>query len=207
MKKYRDHYFKRAKSDKYPARSVYKLKEIDKRFKLLSQGDKILDLGAAPGSWTMFAAEKAGPQGAVLAVDLNPAETGFSENVTFLQGDVFDPPPEVAGAMAEIGPFDAVISDMAPKTTGHKSTDQARSMALAEEALALACEHLIKGGNFVVKVFQGPDDQDYLKAMRRVFEKVKPFKPKSSRRESKEMFYTGLFFRGGSPWEDRDPQA
>lgn len=207
MKKYRDHYFKRAKSDNYPARSVYKLKEIDKRFKLLSQGDKILDLGAAPGSWTMFASEKVGQQGLVLAVDLNPAETGFSENVTFLQGDVFDPPREVAEAMSEKGPFNTVISDMAPKTTGHKSTDQARSMALAEEALALACEHLILGGNFVVKVFQGPDEQDYTKALRRVFENVKSFKPKSSRQESKEIFFVARGFNGGSPWEEPGPQA
>lgn len=205
MKQYRDHYFKRAKQDKYPARSVYKLKEIDKRFHILVQGQKILDLGAAPGSWTMFAAEKVGPQGSVLAVDLQETSQKFAENVTFLQGDVFEPPPEVAEHMAAKGPFNVVVSDMAPKTTGHKSTDQARSMALAEQALALACEHLILGGNFVVKVFQGPDDQAYMKAMRKVFDKVKSFKPKSSRQESKEIFYVGLDFKGGNPWEDMTP--
>jgi len=205
MKKYRDHYFKRAKHDHYPARSVYKLKEIDKRFHILSQGQRILDLGAAPGSWTMFAAEKAGPQGSVLAVDLQETDQNFADNVIFLQGDVFEPPPEVAEHMAERTPFHVVISDMAPKTTGHKSTDQARSMALAEEALALACEHLIVGGNFVVKVFQGPDDQAYMKAMRMVFDQVKTFKPKSSRQESKEIFFVGLDFKGGNPWEDMTP--
>jgi 23S rRNA (uridine2552-2'-O)-methyltransferase len=138
-------------------------------------------------------------------VDLQETDQNFSDNVTFLQGDVFEPPPEVAEHMAERTPFHVVISDMAPKTTGHKSTDQARSMALAEEALALACEHLIVGGNFVVKVFQGPDDQAYMKAMRMVFDQVKTFKPKSSRQESKEIFFVGLEFKGGSPWQDMMP--
>ena len=100
--------------------------------------------------------------------------------------------------LAELGPFDLVISDMAPRTTGTRFTDQARSLELTLEALAVACLHLKQGGNFVVKIFMGPDIQDLLTPMRKAFSSVKSFKPKSSRAESKETFFTGLGFRGNT---------
>lgn len=192
MKKYRDHYFLKAKRENYPARSVYKLKEMDKKFHLFKPGQRVLDLGAAPGSWTLYAAERIGDHGRALGVDLQTTETSFPANATFLQGDVFEPSGEVLAAMDGLAPFDLVISDMAPKTCGVKHADQARSMNLAEAALEIAVERLKPGGHFVVKIFLGPDVSELTRAMRGVFETVKSFKPDSSRSESKEQFLVGL---------------
>ena len=113
-----------------------------------------------------------------------------------MQEDVFNRSAEFEAKLAEVGPFDLVISDMAPRTTGTRFTDQARSLDLTVEALAVACLHLKKGGSFVVKIFMGPDVQELLAPMRKAFDTVKSFKPKSSRAESKETFFVGLGFRG-----------
>ncbi|MBZ2171376.1 RlmE family RNA methyltransferase [Nitratidesulfovibrio sp. SRB-5] len=196
MKTYRDHYFLKAKQENYPARSIYKLKEIDNRFKLFRQGMKVLDLGAAPGSWSLGAAERVGPKGRVLACDLQNTDTQFPPNVTFMQEDVFNRSEAFEDALAAMGPFHVVISDMAPRTTGTRFTDQARSLELCIEALAVADHCLIKGGSFVVKIFMGPDVKQLLDALRARFETVKTFKPKSSRVESKETFYVCLGYRG-----------
>lgn len=203
MKVYRDHYFLKAKKENYPARSVYKLKEIDNRFKLFRPGMKVLDLGAAPGSWSLGAAEKVGPKGFVLGCDIQTTTTVFPANVTFMQEDVFNRSEAFDDALARMTPFHVVISDMAPQTTGTKFTDQARSLELCLEALAVANLCLIKGGSFVVKIFMGPDVQDLLKAMRACFDSVKSFKPKSSRVESKETFYVGLGFKGRDAANDQ----
>ena len=195
MKEYRDHYFLKAKRENYPARSVYKLKELDAKFRLLRPGQKILDLGAAPGSWSLGAAEKVGSRGLVLACDIQSTETTFPPQIIFMQEDVFNRSPAFEAKLEELGPFDHVISDMAPRTTGTRFTDQARSLDLAVEALAVACLHLKQGGSFVVKIFMGPDVQELLAPMRKAFTTVKSFKPKSSRAESKETFFVGLGFR------------
>ena len=192
MKKYRDHYFKQAKKDDYPARSVYKLKEIDKKLRLLRPGLKVVDLGAAPGSWTLFAAQKTGPQGLVLSADLNPLSGDFPPQVTFFQADVFARGEAFSQALEDLGPFDILLSDMAPKTTGNRITDQARSLELAEAALLLARKWLAPGGFFVVKIFMGPDVKAYQDSLRDHFATVKNFKPKSSRAESFESFYVGI---------------
>lgn len=198
MKEYRDHYFLKAKRENYPARSVYKLKELDAKFRLLKPGMKVLDLGAAPGSWSLGVAEKVGSKGLVLACDIQSTETAFPPQVLFMQEDVFQRSAAFEAKLAELGPFDLVISDMAPRTTGTRFTDQARSLELTLEALAVACLHLKQGGNFVVKIFMGPDIQDLLTPMRKAFSSVKSLKPKSSRAESKETFFTGLGFRGNT---------
>lgn len=196
MKKLHDHYFKRAKQENYPARSVYKLQEMDASFKLFRPGQKVLDLGATPGSWTLYAAKKVGPAGRVLGVDINPADTVFPENVTFLVADALEPGPEFTALVDSMKPFDLVISDMAPRTTGSRITDQARSLELVEQALALARTCLIQGGHFIAKVFMGPDVKPFTDSMRGAFEKVKTAKPKSSRSESFEQFIVGLGYRG-----------
>jgi len=196
MKKLHDHYFHRAKQENYPARSVYKLQEMDVSFKLLRPGQKVLDLGAAPGSWSLYAAKKVGPSGRVLGVDLQATDTAFPANVTFLVGDALEPGPEFRALLDALRPFDLVISDMAPRTTGQRVTDQARSLELVEQALALAGSCLIHGGHFVAKVFMGPDVKAFTDSMRGAFEKVKTAKPKSSRPESFEQFIVGLGFRG-----------
>lgn len=196
MKEYRDHYFRKAKADNYPARSVYKLKELDARFRLLRAGMKVLDLGAAPGSWSLGAAEKVGQKGIILACDTRPTDTVFPPQVKFMCDNVLEPSGEFKQALLQIGPFDLVMSDMAPFTTGNKLTDQARSLELAQQAFCIARETLRKGGNFIVKIFMGPDMNELLFAMRAQFRDVKTFKPKSSRAESKETFFIGLGCHG-----------
>ncbi len=196
MKEYRDYYFRKAKEQSYPARSVYKLKEIDNKFKIFRRGMKVLDLGAAPGSWSLGAAEKVGKEGFVLGCDIQTTETIFPSNIIFMQEDVFERSPEFEEKLQKLGPFDVVISDMAPRTTGTKFTDQTRSLELCIEALAVASLYLKEGGAFVVKIFMGPDVQDLLLPMRKQFAKVKSFKPNSSRQESKETFFVGTGFKG-----------
>lgn len=195
MKQYRDHYFKRAKAENYPARSVYKLQEMDSKFALLKPGMKVLDLGAAPGSWTLFAAKKVGEAGFVLALDIQTTEQEFPPNVRFLVHDAFEDTPELLALMEPLLPFDFVMSDMAPRTTGVKFTDQARSVELCERARDVALRRLKPGGDFVAKIFEGPDAKGFQESLRPHFEKVRVFKPKSSRAESKETFILGLGFR------------
>ncbi|MDE5833202.1 MAG: RlmE family RNA methyltransferase [Desulfovibrio sp.] len=196
MKEYRDYYFRKAKNENYPARSVYKLKELDSKFGLLKRGMKVLDLGAAPGSWTLGALEKIGETGKLIACDLKNIEIPTPPAAEFFQEDIFNPSGEFILKLKEAGPFDLVMSDMAPATTGSRFTDQARSMELFLRALEIAREHLGIGGSFVAKVFMGPDVRDALDVMRRVFKTVKTHKPKSSRPESKETFLAGLGYKG-----------
>ena len=196
MKKYRDYYFLKAKQENYPARSVYKLKEMDSRFHLLKAGMHVLDLGAAPGSWSLGAAEKVGKTGLVLAADIQETLTVFPDNVLFMQEDVFERSAEFEAVLAKFAPFDLVMSDMAPFTTGNKFTDQSRSHDLCVQALEIAKLYLKPGGNFIVKIFMGPDVQEYLVTLRKLFVRVQGFKPQSSRSESKETFYLGFGFQG-----------
>ena len=196
MKTYRDHFFLKAKQENYPARSVYKLKEIDKRFRIFRQGQRVLDLGAAPGSWSLGAAERVGESGLVIGADIQSTSTNFPRNIHFYQEDVFSRSEAFEAVLRENGPFHVVMSDMAPRTTGHRGTDQARSAALCEEALAVALAHLIKGGSFIVKVFMGPDVKPFTEELRRHFTTVKAFKPTSSRSESMETFSISMGFKG-----------
>ena len=199
MKKYRDHDFLKAKQENYPARSVYKLKEIHKRFSVFKKGMRVLDLGAAPGSWSLAAAEYVGEQGKVLGLDLKTTDTSFPRNITFMQGDVFDLSPEFRELLAQIGPFHVVMSDMAPNTIGHRASDQARSAAVILEALEVARAWLRPGGHFIVKFFMGPEVQAFGQTLRREFQSVKSFKPQSSRSESFESFYVAMGFKGLPP--------
>ena len=199
MKQYRDYYFRKAKQENYPARSVYKLQEMDKAHRLLRAGQKVLDLGACPGSWTLYAAERVGPGGWVLGIDLNVPDTVFPEQVTFLQADIFARPPEFLERAEFLAPFDVVMSDMAPKTTGSRFTDQARSIQLVEAAFAVAGEWLAAGGTFIAKVFEGPDVRPFVQSIRPHFTKVSMVKPHSSRAESKEIFILGTGFAPPDP--------
>lgn len=200
MKKYRDHYFLKAKREQYPARSVYKLKEIARRFPgIFKPGMRVLDLGAAPGSWSLGAAEMVGLKGSVLGADIQGTSTSFPGTVTFMREDVFTRSEAFEAELAARAPFQVVMSDMAPNTTGHRGTDQARSALLYEEALEVAQQYLEPGGSFIVKVFLGPDVHAYMKRMRERFSTVKSFKPQSSRPESMETFYIGLGFKGRCP--------
>ncbi len=194
MKEYRDYYFQKAKQENYPARSVYKLKEINRRFRLFKKGMKVLDLGAAPGSWSLGAAELVGPQGKVIACDIKPAYTVFPDIVSFYQEDVFARSPKFEAVLNCMGPFHIVMSDMAPQTTGSRLTDQTRSYELCCEALNVAQVYLTQGGSFITKLFMGPDMEVFVRSMRPLFARVTSFKPQSSRTESKETFFIGIDF-------------
>jgi 23S rRNA (uridine2552-2'-O)-methyltransferase len=194
--KVKDHYFLKAKQENFKARSVYKLQEIHERWKLIKPGSHILDLGAAPGSWSQYAAKIVGPKGGIVAIDLS--EMDLKEpNVHIVQGDAFEYP--FAEKFKELGwpeKLDAVISDMAPKTTGIKSVDQARSAVLCDQALHLAKAWLRPGGYFVCKFFFSDDFKLLQTAMKASFQRVEVIKPDSTRRESKELFLIGIGFKG-----------
>jgi 23S rRNA (uridine2552-2'-O)-methyltransferase len=183
-----DHFGDRAKREGYPARSVYKLQEIDRRTQLLRRGQRVLDLGAAPGSWTLYAAERVGREGKVLSLDLNDARIQLPAQVTFRVLDVF-----AVDARAEFGSaaFDVVLSDMAPHTSGQRHRDQFGSYELYMQALRVAREVLAPGGAFVGKIFQGPELEAARAATRAAFERVRIVKPEASRDESFEIFLVG----------------
>jgi len=190
----RDHWSKRAKDESFVARSVFKLEEIDKRFKLLAKGDLVVDLGCAPGSWLQYASKVVGPSGRLVGVDLTPIRAAVGPNVALVERDVSKvTDAELRAALG--GPADVVLSDMAPHTSGVRMVDQARSQALVEIALAIARGCLRAGGKFLVKIFQGPDTPGYVRELRRHFSSASTFKPASSRSESMEIYAVGTGFR------------
>ncbi len=184
-----DHFTKAAKQQGYPARSVFKLEEIDRRIRLLKPGMRVLDLGATPGSWSLYVAQKIGDKGRLLAVDLNPIEVPLPPHVTFVQGDALSLENEALEAFA---PYDVVLSDMAPNTTGNRFVDQTRSFELFMRALAVA-EKLGKPGSaFVGKIFMGEDFQNARKEVKRLFAEDRAIKPEGTRASSYELFLIGL---------------
>ncbi len=188
----RDHYFKKAKAENFAARSVFKLEEIDQRYKILKEGQTVLDLGASPGSWSQYASKKVGPNGRVLGVDLSPVNVKLP-NAVFIQADLRD--LNLEQVFQEHGfqpPFNLVLSDMAPKTTGIRMTDQARSMELCELALDIARRFLKPGGHFVCKLFHSDDFGKLRDEIKKSFEKFEAVKPDSTRKISKEIFLIGL---------------
>lgn len=194
-KRVSDYWTRKARQEKYPARSVYKLKDINKKHRLIKGGSRVLDLGAAPGAWMKYSAETVGANGLVVGLDLNPLEISLSPNMVFQQADVTSVSPE---SLIEGGLFDAVVSDMAPKTTGVKFTDQSASEYLARSAFELAVSVLKTGGSFLVKIFEGPDVAEFVKDVRPMFEKISRIKPESSRKMSPEFFILGLKFKKGN---------
>ena len=184
-----DHYTRQARKENYPARSVYKLQEIQKRYRLLRPGSRVLDLGCAPGSWLKYAAQAVGPQGSVLGLDLKPVNMVLPGNAHVVVGDISDLPSEVV-EMLNRG-FHCVLSDMAPATTGHRDVDAARSLNLCESALAVAQEYLLPGGGFVCKIFQGPDSTAFIEDVKQQFQRCHIYKPQSSRKASREIFVIG----------------
>lgn len=194
--KVKDHYYNKAKKENYLARSIYKLEEIDKKYKVIKKGDRVLDLGYYPGSWIQYISKAVGDNGHVVGLDIqevNPKLTGI-KNVKVYQQDIFD--INNLNEINESLPFDTVTSDMAPKTTGVKTVDQARSLELVEKVFYILPLFLKQGGNFVMKVFESQDAQDFFKEERKRFEKFSFLRPKSTRSVSKEYFVIGEKFKG-----------
>lgn len=186
-----DFWSKKAFSEGYPARSVYKLKEMDEKFSLIRKNTRVMDLGAAPGSWTTYLLRALDGTGHVTAIDLSPlAKDVKGDNLSFFQGDLYA--AEIRSEAKKLGPYNLVVCDAAPATTGNRTVDTARSSGLVELALFYAEQMLIPGGNFVVKVFQGGGEQEMLKKMRTMFTTARGFKPEACRSESFETYLIGL---------------
>ena len=186
-----DYYSQLAKKEGYPARSVYKLKEIQDKTGILKKGYSVLDLGAAPGSWSLFASRKVGKEGKVHGIDLKqiPQEPE-KHNLVFSVGDMYDDSSieQISGGLR----FNVILSDAAPNTSGNRTIDSSRSLALAERAIELSEKYLLPGGHIAVKVFQGGDEKALTAAMRKLFASVKTLKPKACRKESFEVYLIGL---------------
>lgn len=201
---HRDHYYNKAKQEGYRARSAYKLKQIDAAADVLPTGGIVVDLGAAPGGWSQVAAEAVGTDGVVIGVDrqrIDPFETDAT--VEFLQGDITEEETKAAigdrgrtlsGADGPGGPVDTVLSDMAPNMTGEYDLDHARSVHLARQAAAVATAVLAPGGDFVAKVFQGRDLEEFVDGLSESFEYVRRLAPDASREESSEIYVIGKGF-------------
>lgn len=187
---------KQARSEGYPARSVFKLKEIDSRVQLIRPGQRVLDLGAAPGSWSLYASERVGVAGRVIAIDLQPILQQFGPNVTVLQGDALTVGSEVLELAA---PYDVVLSDMAPKTSGSKVRDQALSFELFMRALEVAKAYGKPGSNFTGKLFMSADFQAAKLALVRAFETTRVIRPEGTRQQSSEVFLVGMGLKTPTP--------
>lgn len=202
-----DYWQLKARENGYPARSVYKLSEMDTKFNLLRSAAsgggafRILDLGAAPGSWSLYTlrkmpCKKSIPGGFLCAVDLTPLSRQYDQglfagdNFRFIQGDFTD--PAVRDEILSYGPYRLIISDAAPATMGNHSIDTIRSLELAWAVYNYAVIALETGGNLAMKVFQGGDTEVLLKDMKRRFKTARGFKPRASRKESYELYYLGL---------------
>ncbi len=188
-----DHYSRQARRDGYQARSVYKLQEIQHKFQLVGAQDRVLDLGAAPGSWTRYLLRVLGPRGSVVAVDLSPLDIAADERLETLQLDITA--EDFPDVVASRGPFSVVVSDAAPNTTGGRALDTARSAALVESIVAWLPRYLVRGGNLALKIFQGGEEQQLLRELRLQFEQARAFKPQACRSESFETYLIGLGYR------------
>jgi 23S rRNA (uridine2552-2'-O)-methyltransferase len=178
-----------AKAQGFPARSVFKLEEIDRRVRLFRVGLKVLDLGAAPGSWSLYASQKVGPSGRVLAIDLQEIRQAFPPNVKRVQGDALSFSSE---ELAEFAPYDVVLSDMAPNTSGSKVRDQAQSFELCMRALHAALALGKVGSHFVAKIFMSDDFQQARRATAEHYERCQVMRPEGTRQQSSEVFIVGL---------------
>ena len=186
-KRVSDTWTRRAQTEGYAARSVYKLQELDERFGILPRKGRVLDLGCCPGSWSQYIHRKH-PQVHLVGIDINPPP---SYPGIFIQGSILElEPATIQTALG--GPASVVLSDMAPSTTGSRFTDHCRQIELAEQARQLAMDLLRPGGSLAIKVFDGEDAQAFVARVRAGFQKVKRLRPKATRKESREFFLVGL---------------
>lgn len=197
MRKVSDYYSKKAKKNKYPARSIYKLEEVQQKYRFLRKGDSVLDLGCYPGSWSLYASEIVGRDGVVVGVDLQEADKSPRQGgaeIHWICEDITQ--PEMIQRVRRIRPaFKVLISDLAPKTTGNRWADHQKSIGLVRHTLALAETLLHNKGHYLCKVFQGEDFPEFFDEVKERFEMAKTIKPKSSRTESREVFVLGMGYK------------
>lgn len=180
---------RQAKLEGYPARSVYKLEEIDQRCRLLRPGQRVLDLGAAPGSWSLYAAERVGIRGLVVAIDLKPIVQSFPSQVVALQADAFD---LERADWVRYAPFDLVMSDMAPNTSGSKVRDQALSHELFLRALEIAQQLTKPASSFLGKLFMSGDFAGAKSRVAEYYQQVRVLRPQGTRQNSSEVYLLGV---------------
>ncbi len=190
INRWEDHYTRLARDEKWLARSVYKLEQIDKRFKIFQKGDRLLDIGCFPGSWSQYGLKRVGSKGEVVGMDLTPPRHSFPSNFRFIQADVLSLDLEWLGE--EIALRDVVISDLAPQTTGIKLVDAIRSVSLAGRAAEIAYAVLKKKGHFICKVFEGEDLNAFRAETSTHFRQTKLFRPTATRKGSREIYLVGL---------------
>jgi 23S rRNA (uridine2552-2'-O)-methyltransferase len=195
MKKVQDYYFKKAKQEKYHARSVFKLKEIDERFHIIKRGLTVLDIGCAPGSWSQYLLEKIG-SGKVIGIDLVRVNNINDSRFISMQDDIMK--IDLQKLKVKTGKIDLILSDACPSTTGNKFMDASRSMIIVKRVFDTAAYLLKYDGSVVAKILMGEDVGDYIKKLRKMFSSVKLCKPKSSRKESREMFIIAISRRAES---------
>ena len=188
----KDHYFKKAKQEGLRARSAFKVDEILKRYPFLKKGAAVLDLGAAPGGFLQILADAVGPNGRVIGVDIVAIRPFSQPHVKTAVLDVLADDFDAKLREMYDGPFDAVISDMAPKTSGIRTTDEARSLRLARKALELAVTRGRPGSAFVAKLFMGGEFEEFREEVRAGFEEVKLVRPEATRGASMEVYIVGL---------------
>lgn len=179
-----------AKKEGYPARSVYKLKEIDEKYRILKKGDRVLDLGSAPGSWLLYISEKVGEKGKVVGVDAEELKILEKPNIVFIKKSIFE-----LNESDLKDRFHVVVSDLSPKTSGIKSLDSGKSMELAEKSFEIAELVLLEGGNFVCKIFENESTAEFFQKVKDSFDIAKRFKPKAVIKSSKEFYIIGTGFR------------
>ncbi len=188
--------YKRAKDQGFASRAIFKLEEIDKKFRLLQPGRRVIDLGCWPGSWVQYAADKVGEEGFVLGLDKREVELALPNHAKTFVADVFGIDP--AEVVERFGDFDVVLSDMAPKTTGDRTTDMFRSEELTRRALQFATTVLRPGGHFCAKVFVGGGFKTLLSDIGKTFSEHKAIHPKNTRAGSYEQYIVGRGLRASA---------
>lgn len=192
MKAVKDHYFKKAKQERYLARSVYKLKEIDGRYRLVKKGMKVLDIGCAPGSWSQYLLERIGP-GTVFGIDIMDTPKISDDRFTYIKKDINSIDRD--DLKSNVGDVDLVVSDACPNTSGNKFMDAQKSMEIVRKVFGISDTVLKHGGSVVAKVLMGEDVGEFVREVKQEFESVRLAKPKSSRKQSRETFIVALFRR------------
>lgn len=195
----RDHFYRKAKQEGFRARSAFKLDEIARRFRIFRAGQVVVDLGAAPGAWLQILSDLVGPKGEVIGVDVVPIRPLGRPNVKTAALDVLSEEFWAALAALHPGPYDVVVSDLAPKTTGIRLTDEARSIRLATLALDVSRRHGKPGSTFVAKLFMGSGFEEFRDEVRTFFDEVKVVRPEATRGASVEVYLVGLSRRAAAP--------
>ena len=192
----KDHYYKKAKAEGLASRAVYKLEEMDRRFKLIPKGGRVVDLGCAPGGWLQYAAKKVGPSGKVVGIDLLPVQAALPSQVKVLQGDASDSKLQEECMKILESAADAVLSDMSPNLSGITFRDQALSYELAEGVLRAARTMLRTKGALLLKTFPGEQTAELKKELKKNFEEIKTYIPEATRKGSSEIYLAALGFKG-----------